>query len=270
MSGTKSSESILMLNQTPLRRTTATLDACAGAADAYFVTPAADSPHPAVLLYTDILGLRPAMQGAADRIAAAGYAVLVPNVFYRRGPAPVVHMPAVVTDDNLWGFVGGAAQAAQELPQADAMCDAKCWLDWLESNTLTFGGPIGIVGYCNGGMLCLRTAGTYPDRVAAAAIVHGSHLITDAPDSPHLVVGSIQAEVLLADGDADTVNPPETVEQLREALSDAGATYRSETYPGAQHAFTAPDLAPLYDHAATEAHWREVLDLFGRTLRIER
>ncbi|MCI4039981.1 dienelactone hydrolase family protein [Streptomyces sp. TRM75563] len=250
----------------PVHATTLTLAAPDGAADAYLVRPDDTAGHPPVLLYPDIMGLRPSMTRIADRLAAAGYTVLVPHVFYRSGPAPVVEMPEAVTDDNLWDVVGAAVPVAGALTVGEAMRDAAFWLDTLQADRFTSGGPVGITGYCNGGMLCLRTAGTYPDRVAAAAIVHGSHLITEAPDSPHLVAGRVRAEVLLANGDQDTVNPPEEVERFTAVLSAAGVRHRSEMYPGAQHGFCSSDLLPLYDRAADERHHAALLDLFGRTL----
>ncbi|MEU0073802.1 dienelactone hydrolase family protein [Streptomyces sp. NPDC006332] len=251
---------------TGVHSTALTLATQDGVADAYLTRPDDNAPHPSVLFYTDIMGVRPSMKRMADRLASAGYTVLAPNVFYRNGPAPVVEMPEAVTADILWDIVGKAAPVAQALPPTDAMRDALVWLDWLESSEFTTGGPAGITGYCNGGMLCLRTAGSYPDRVAAAAIVHGSHLITDAPDSPHLMAGHIKAEVFFANGDKDTVNPPEDVRRFNAVLSAAGVRHRSEMYANAQHGFSASDLLPLYDKAADERHWAGLLDLFGRTL----
>ncbi|RSS97418.1 dienelactone hydrolase family protein [Streptomyces sp. WAC02707] len=254
------------LTSLPVHATTLTLAAPDGEADAYLARPDDNAPHPPVLLYTDIMGLRPSMTRIADRLASAGYTVLVPNVFYRSGPGPVVEMPETVTGDNLWDVVGAAVPVAHALSAQDAMRDAALWLDTLQAGRFSTRGPVGITGYCNGGMLCLRTAGTYPDRVAAAAIVHGSHLITDAPDSPHLVTDRVSAEVLLVNGEKDTVNPPEEVERFTEVLSAAGVRHHGEMYPGAQHGFCSSDLLPLYDAAADERHHKALLDLFGRTL----
>lgn len=241
-----------------------------GTADAYLSTPTTNGgAHPAILFYTDLVGLRPVMKKMADRLAAAGYAVLVPNVFYRTGPAPIVEMPEVVTAENLWPTVYQGLEIAQQLSPEEAMRDAKVWLDWLDNSPLTTGGGVGITGYCFGGMLSLRTAGNFPDRVVGSAIVHGSHLVTDAPDSPHLVADRIKAEVFLANGDADTITPPEQIDQLVEVLAQAGVGYTSEMYPGAQHAFTASDLKPLYDETADERHWAGLFELFGKVLPSE-
>ncbi|WP_416972133.1 dienelactone hydrolase family protein [Streptomyces sp. 4F14] len=237
-----------------------------GAADAYFVRPDDSVPHSSVLFYTDVMGVRPSVKERADRLASAGYAVLVPNVFYRSTPAPVVEMPESVTEDALWSILDKTGPLVQALTPTDAMRDAVGWLDWLEASPHTSDGPVGVTGYCYGGMLCLRTAGGYPDRVAAAAIIHGSHLITEAPDSPHMVADRIRGEVFFANGDKDTIMTYEEIERFNEILSAAGVRYHSEMYAGAQHGFSAADLLPLYDKAADERHWAGLLDLFGRTL----
>lgn len=246
--------------------TTLTLSASDGRADAYLARPADSDPHPPVLLYTDILGLRPSMQKIADRVAAAGYTVFAPNVHYRQSPSPIVEKPEVVHADQLGDVIGQALAVTSALTPEEAMRDARIWLDWLRDSPHTTDGPMGITGYCYGGMLCLRTAGTYPEDVAAAAIIHGSHLITDAPDSPHLVAHRIKAEVFNFNGDADTINPPEQVEHLNAIFSEAGVRFRSEMHPGAEHGFCASDLLPIYHEEAAERHFDGMLSLFDRTL----
>lgn len=244
----------------------ASIDAPDGIADAYIVRPDDGASHPGVLFYTDLMGIRPAMTKMADRLAAAGYSVLMPNVFYRHGPSPTVEMPDVVPQERVWEIAGAALQVSQHLSPEDSMRDAEAWLDWLATDELTNDGAVGVTGYCHGGMLCVRTAGTFADRVAAAAIIHGSHLITDAPDSPHFQAEKIRGEVFFANGDADIVNTPEDVKRLQTVLDAAGVSCVSEMYPGAQHGFTAEDFPSMYDAAGAERHWIGMLDLFGRTL----
>lgn len=244
----------------------ASVDGADGVSDSYVVHPDDGSPHPGILFYTDLMGIRPAMTKMADRLAAAGYSVLVPNVFYRHGPAPTVPMPEVVPEDRVWEIAGAALQVSQHLSPEDSMRDAEAWLDWLAADESTSDGPVGVTGYCHGGMLCVRTAGTFPDRVAAASIIHGSHLITDAPESPHFQAEKIRGQVFFANGDADIVNPPAEVKQFEEILEAAGVSCVSEMYPGAQHGFTAEDFPTLYDADGAERHWTGMLDLFGRAL----
>jgi len=125
-------------------------------------------------------------------------------------------------------------------------------------------GPVAVTGYCMGAALSLRTAGTYPDRVAAAAGFHGGRLATDTPDSPHLVAGRITAEVYFGHADRDHSLPGEQIERLERALTEAGVRHRCEVYPGAGHGYTQSDTA-AYDKEADERHWAALLDLLART-----
>jgi carboxymethylenebutenolidase len=235
-----------------------------GTADAYLAHPADGEPHPGVLLYQDAFGLRPHLRSMADRLAGAGYTVLVPNLFYRHGRAPVVELPDFIDPGarpEIWGRLGPVMQS---LTADLAMRDAGAWLRWLAGSPLVADGPVALTGYCMGAGLSLLTAGTYPERVAAAAGFHGGHLATDAPDSPHRVAGRITAEVYFGHADADSSLPPEQVQRLEEALTAAGVRHRCEVYPGAHHGFTQADTA-AYHKEGDERHWAALLDLLGRT-----
>jgi carboxymethylenebutenolidase len=236
-----------------------------GTADAYLTHPADERPHPGVLLYMDAFGLRPHLRSMADRLAAAGYVVLVPNVVYRSGRAPVVELPEFIDPAARPEVFAALRPAMQELTPERAMSDAAVYLDWLASSPLTTGGPVGLTGYCMGAGLALRTAGTYPDRVAAAAGFHGARLATDAPDSPHLLAGRITAELYFGHADNDSANPAEQIELLDQTLTEAGVPHRSEIYAGARHGFTQADTA-MYSEEAAERHWAALLDLFARRL----
>ena len=236
-----------------------------GTADAYLTHPAEPGPHPGVLLYMDAFGLRPHLRSMADRLAAAGYVVLVPNVMYRAGRAPVVELPDFIDPAARPEIFGSLRPIMQTLTPELAMRDAEVYLDWLAASPLTTQSPAGITGYCMGAGLALRTAATYPDRVAAAAGFHGAYLATDAPDSPHLLAGAITAELYFGHADQDATNPAEQIERLDKALSEAGVPHRSETYAGAHHGFTQADTS-MYSEEAAERHWVAVLDLFARKL----
>lgn len=236
-----------------------------GIADAYLTHPAEPGPHPGVLLYMDAFGLRPHLRSMADRLAAAGYVVLVPNVVYRAGRAPVVELPAFIDPAVRPELFASLRPAMQTLTPERAMRDAAVYLDWLAASPLTTDGPAGLTGYCMGAGLALRTAGTYPDRVAAAAGFHGAYLATDAPDSPHLLAGAITAELYFGHADNDATNPAEQIDRLDKALSEAGVPHRGETYAGAHHGFTQADTS-MYSEEASERHWAAVLDLFARKL----
>lgn len=235
-----------------------------GVADAYLAHPGDGLPRPGVLLYQDAFGLRPHLRSMADRLAAAGYAVLVPNVFYRHGRSPVFELPEFIDPaarPELWEKI---VPVMQSLTPDLAMRDAGAYLRWMAERPEVADGPVALTGYCMGARLALRTAGAYPDRVAAAAGFHGGQLATDAPDSPHLAAEHITAELYFGHADADQSMPPEQMERLADALTAAGVRHRYEVYEGAHHGYTQADTA-AYDEAAAERHWAALLDLLKRT-----
>ncbi|WP_432049071.1 dienelactone hydrolase family protein [Streptomyces asiaticus] len=250
---------------TAVRGATVDIPTQDGIADAYLAHPDDTDRHPAVLFYMDAFGLRPHLRGMADRLAAAGYTVLVPNVFYRHGRAPVVELPDFLDPTARSAVFEHIAPMAQELTPERAVRDAGAYLDWLASCAQATDGPVGLTGYCLGAGLALRTAGAHPGRVAAAAGFHGAFLATEAPDSPHTVAGQITAELYFGHADQDQSLPPEQIERLDKALNEAGVRHRTEVYAGAQHGFTQADTS-AYDAEAAERHWEALLDLFGRTL----
>ncbi|WP_416966600.1 dienelactone hydrolase family protein [Streptomyces sp. 4F14] len=236
-----------------------------GVADAYFVHPAEGGPHPAVLLYQDAFGLRPHLKGMADRLAGEGYAVLVPNVFYRAGRAPVFELPEFIDFQARPEIFGAIWPVMQSLTNELAMKDAGAYLRWLAENPAVTDGPVGLTGYCMGARLSLLTAGTHPERVAAAAGFHGGRLVTDGPESPHLLAGNITAEVYFGHADNDDSLTPENARALEEAFTEAGVRHRTEIYEGSAHGYTQADTS-AYDEKGAERHWAALLDLLGRTL----
>ncbi|MFC9130399.1 dienelactone hydrolase family protein [Streptomyces sp. NPDC057099] len=236
-----------------------------GTADAYLAHPDGGGPFPAVLLYMDAFGLRPQLKKMADRLASAGYTVLVPNVFYRHGRAPVIDLPDFVDPGERPELFERLGPIIQSLTPEATMRDADAYLAWLSECPMVKGGPVGVTGYCMGAGLALRTAGTYPDRVAAAAGFHGANLASTAADSPHLLAARIKAELYFGHADQDRALPPEQIERLNGVLAAAGVHHRCEVYAGAHHGFTQADTA-AYDLAAAERHWAALLDLFARTL----
>ncbi|MFF0290861.1 dienelactone hydrolase family protein [Streptomyces sp. NPDC005262] len=236
-----------------------------GTTDAYLTHPDDSSPHPAVLLYMDAFGLRPHLKKMADRLAHAGYTVLVPNVFYRHGRAPVVELPDVIDAARRPEIFERLGPVMASLTPDLAMRDADAYLRWLTTCPLTTDGPVGITGYCMGAGLALRTAGTYPDRVAAMAGFHGGRLATDSPDSPHLLADRITAELYFGHADQDPSLPPEQIDRLDKTLTAAGVRHHSEIYTGAHHGFTQADTA-AYDSTADKRHWSALLALLDRAL----
>ncbi|WP_329406451.1 dienelactone hydrolase family protein [Streptomyces sp. NBC_00704] len=235
-----------------------------GVADAYLAHPGDGAPRPGVLLYQDAFGLRPQLRAMADRLAGAGYAVLVPNLFYRHGRAPLMELPEFIDPaarpeifETLYPFV---LALTPEL----IVRDADAYLRWMRESPAVADGPVAVTGYCMGARLTLPTAGAYPDQVAAVAGFHGSRLVTDAPDSPHLAAEHITCEVYFGHADNDHGLPPEQIARFDEALTAAGVRHTCEVYTGAEHGYTQADTS-AYDEAADERHWTALLDLLKRT-----
>ncbi|MFD5461278.1 dienelactone hydrolase family protein [Kitasatospora sp. NPDC127059] len=237
-----------------------------GTADAYLTHPDDGRPYPGVLLYQDAFGLRPHLKAMADRIAEAGYTVLVPNVYYRSGRAPLVELPELIDIeqcDEIFAQIGPLLLPATA-PDV-VVRDADAYLTWFAGSPLVTDGPIGVTGYCLGAYLALRTAIGHPDRVAAAAGFHGGRLVTDRPDSPHLEVGRVTAELYFGHADQDESMTPEQITRLDEALTAAGVRHRSEVYEGAGHGYTQADTT-RYDAVGDARHWSALFDLLKRNL----
>lgn len=251
---------------TVVRGTSVDIPTPDGVADAYLVHPDDGRPHPGVLFYMDAFGLRPHLKKMADRLAEAGYTVVVPNAFYRHGRTPVFELPDYIDPQQRPEIFEQIFPVILSLTPELAMRDADAYLSWLAARPETADGPVGLTGYCMGARLSLYTAGTYPDRVAAAAGFHGGHFATEDPDSPHLLADRITAELYFGHADQDHALPPEQIELLDKALTAANVRHRTEVYAGAQHGFTQSDTS-AYNPEAAERHWDALLDLLNRTLR---
>ncbi|MBV2156282.1 dienelactone hydrolase family protein [Kitasatospora sp. SUK 42] len=236
-----------------------------GTADAYLAHPDDGRAHPGVLLYQDAFGLRPHLRDMADRLAAAGYTVLVPNVYYRNGRAPLVELPELIDIEHGEELFAKLGPLLATLTPETTARDAEAFLAWFAESPLVQDGPVGVTGYCRGAVLALRTAADHPDRIAAAAGFHGGSLATDAPDSPHLGAPQITAELYFGHADQDPSMSPEQADRLAEALTAAGVRFRAEVYEGATHGYTQRDTT-RYDAAGDDRHWAALLDLLKRTL----
>ncbi|GAA0471932.1 dienelactone hydrolase family protein [Streptomyces olivaceiscleroticus] len=245
---------------------TVTIGTPDGSCDAFVAHPAGDGPYPAVLFYMDAIGLRPVLEDMARELASHGYYVLVPNLFYRTGPAPVVEVTDLSTPEAREAFFGKIMPLVHALTPDLALRDAGSYLDFLAAQDQVAPGPVGLTGYCMGGALAVRTAARYPDRVAAAAGFHAGHLATDAPDSPHRLAGDIRAELYFGHASQDDSMNAEHISRLESALDEAGVTYRSEVYPDTVHGYTMVDTA-AYSESGLARHWEALLDLFARTLK---
>jgi carboxymethylenebutenolidase len=235
-----------------------------GLCDSYIVCPNTGGPFAAVLFYMDGIGIRPVLREMADRLAANGYYVLLPNMFYRRGRAVPIDVAEILSPENRASLM----ELVQSLTPERVVRDAGAFLEFLGAQSeVASRMPVGLTGYCMGGGMVLRTAAHYPERVASAASFHGGRLATDAPDSPHRLVSRITSELYFGHADQDAGMTAENIARLEEALQKAGIRYRSELYTGALHGFTMPDL-PVYNRAACDQHWARLLALYARTLKV--
>jgi carboxymethylenebutenolidase len=236
-----------------------------GEARAFFFWPAGEGPWPAVIFYMDAPAIRPALFTMCERLAGHGYAVLLPDMFWRAGPYEPIDIKAVFHDEAARRAIFGKLMATTSPEKA--MRDTAAFLDWLSARPEVKGQGVGVTGYCMGAGIALRAAGAFPDRIVAAAGFHGGALATDAPDSPHLLAPRIKARVYIGGADQDAGFPPEQADRLREALTAAGVENTVEIYAGARHGYAPPDM-PVYDAAAAERHWDALLTLFGDTLGV--
>jgi len=232
-----------------------------GVCTCHVMLPATGGPWPAVIFYMDAGGIRPAVLEMAQRLADAGYVVLVPDLFYRYGPyGPFV--PKEIFAGDFRAILGPLMATTGNDKAAE---DTEAFLAYLDTRSDVAGRKVGAVGFCMGGGMALAAAGTYPDRFAAVASFHGGNLATDAPTSPHLFAPKFEAELYIAAAENDRSYPPEMAEKFETALAQSGVRYRAETYPAA-HGWMKPDF-PVYDHAAAERGWVEMLALFSRSLQ---
>jgi len=233
-----------------------------GVADAYFVHPV-KGKSPGVLIWPDIFGLRPTFRQMATRLAESGYAVLVINPFYRSQKAPTApdhpdfNDPA--TRDALMNLM-------HSLSPATALTDAKAFVSYLDSQpAVDKKRKIGTTGYCMGGPFVFRTAAAFPDRIGAGATFHGGGLVTDKPDSPHLLIPQMKAHFLIAIAANDDEKQPEAKDVLRDAFAKAQLPAEIEVYAGTMHGWCPPD-SQVYNHDQAEKAWSRMLVLFSNSL----
>ena len=234
-----------------------------GQADAFAAFPDHEERHPAVLLYPDAFGLRPVLKEMAQALADHGYYVLVPNHYYRYGPAPVVELPAHIGEEVRAEVFARLRPMVEAHTTERALRDADAYLTFLSGRPEVTAGPVAVIGYCVGAVTALRTAAAHPDRVAAVAGFHPFFLVSDAPDSPHRLFPEITARIHLglAEGDMS----PKAIARLDEALDAAGVGDPTEIYPGTVHGFTMADTDAFHP-AGLQRHWDRLLALLDRAL----
>ena len=240
-----------------------------GTCDAAFIHPASGA-HPAVIIWPDAFGLRPSMRDMAKRLAAAGYSVLVPNPFYRVAKSPVFEDASKVDfakeRPKLTPLMGSI--------QADGTVekDAPAFVAWLDmQKEVDRNKKIGTQGYCMGGGLVVRTAAAVPGRVGAGASFHGGGLVTDRPNSPHLLAPKIKARMYFGIATNDDMQQPDAKTKLKEAFDAAKVPAEIEVYSMAQHGWCVPDMpaganGPIYNKADAERAWAKLVALYKAAL----
>ncbi|MGH8210100.1 MAG: dienelactone hydrolase family protein [Steroidobacteraceae bacterium] len=241
-----------------------------GVCDAALVQPKGKGHWPAVIIFPDVFGLRPTMRDMAKRLSQQGYAVLVPNPFYRSTRAPGIE-PAGFDFQNAADRAKAAALRAP-LTNEGVMQDAAAYVAFLDAqaavNTKV---GIGVVGYCMGGPMTIQAAAAAPHRVSAGASFHGGGLVTDKPDSPHLLVPKIKAQYYFGIAASDDERQPEAKTRLKEAFAAVQLPAKIEVYEGTLHGWCIKDMPaqggkPIYNEPQAERAWSELQALFKRVL----
>jgi carboxymethylenebutenolidase len=238
--------------------TLATIKSRDGDCPAYISRPGGTGPWPAVIMYMDAIGIRPAMLGLGERLATYGYLVLLPDVYYRGGAYEPMTF-ATFRDSEL------RKRFRDTATPDNVMSDTRAFIDYLDAQPDVRHGGIGTTGYCMGGNLSLRAAGTYPESITAAASFHGGFLATDAPESPHRLAPKMRARVYVAGATGDETFTDAMKARLEESLTQAGVDHTIETYP-AKHGWVLPD-SQVYDAACAERHWHTMTAFFDATLK---
>ena len=225
-------------------------------------TPAGDEPWPGVVMFPDAGGRRPVFEQMAEQLAGDGFAVLVPDVYYRHGDWAPFDLNTAFSDPDERKRV--MSMMGSITPDHMAS-DAAAFFDYLESRPEVSGTTFGTTGYCMGGRTSLMVAGLVPERVAAAMSFHGGGLVSDDASSPHLLADQIRAAVYVAAAENDASFTSEQAVTLDEALTAAGVEHAIDFYPAA-HGFAVSDHTGIYDQDAADRHWKAMQTFFGAKL----
>lgn len=236
-----------------------TIDTTDGRMDVFVACPRDGSNHPVVLLYMDSFGIREELQSMARRIAAEGYFVVLPNLYYRRVRACSTEYAETPADDRI--------AHARHIDNRLVLDDTAAMLHYVESERRADAVSVGALGFCMSGAFVLAAAGTYPARIKCAASIYGVNLVTESDDSPHRLIDRVTGEVYFACAEHDDYVPDGVIEQLQAHLAGTAVNYRIDWYPGTRHGFAFADRADAYDRASAERLWDRLFAMFERNLR---
>ena len=234
----------------------------AGAMETFVCRPERGGPFPAVFMLMDAPGIREELRDMARRLAAVGYCVLLPNLYYRAG-RDTIYGPSVLEEGSAERERMRAVRTRMTIPPV--MDDVAAMLAFVDGRKEVRRGPVGCHGYCMSGPYALAAAARYPDRVGAAASLYGTWLVSDAAESPHLSLGKVKGELYIACAEHDKLAPLPMVEELRALFVKAGSPGELELYPGVHHGFAFPQRW-CYDKPAAERHWERLIALYRRRL----
>ena len=231
-----------------------------GAMNAFVVHPEEGGPHPVVLFYMDAPGKREELHDMARRLAAVGYFVVLPNLYYRRTRDYWLRERTEAGMAEMFAHMGSLDRRSIE-------CDTRAMLEFAGSNAAAADATrVGAVGYCMSGPFVVWAAAAFPERLACIASIHGANMATEQPDSPHRVASSLRCESYFACAEIDRWAPAADIAKLAAALEAGAVPHRIEWYPGAEHGFVFPLRAGIYNQAAAERHWERLFSLLARRL----
>jgi carboxymethylenebutenolidase len=232
-----------------------------GIMDTFIVHPERGGPHPVVIFYMDAPGIREELRDMARRLGTVGYTVVLPNMYYRAGTGTTLNYGRMREEgsperERMW-------QLMNSINNALITEDTRTLLAFIDAQPYAQPEAIGCVGYCMSGQYVLTVAAAFPDRFSAMASFYGVGLATDRPDSPHLRVSAVKAEMYFGFAEVDSYAPPPVVAELEGALQATDTVYEVEHYPGTEHGFGFPQR-PAYNKDAAERHWERLFALFHR------
>ena len=245
------------------------IETAEGVMDAFVTRPEESGPFPAVILYMDIWGVREELYDIARRVGTVGYYCMVPDFYYRAGKRIYFEFRnekgRAISINRLEGEALRQIQSRPKLTNKMIMDDTGAILRFLDGVENVQRGGVGAIGFCMGGRYVMGAAGIYPDRFVAYASLHGTTLISDRDDSPHLLAAKLRGEFYCGFAEYDSHAPPTMIDELAQLLKICPVRYRYAIHPGTEHGYSLPDR-DIYDKQATARDWEQIFAMFHRQI----